>query len=63
MKMKLHHYIIRHAKQGAHAARRRVARHTRRHHLPIGNRTEALQYLEDLFGVNDGKLSPNQAIY
>jgi len=64
MNLKLHHV----AKERATLAdRRRTGKHThtsRRHHLvPVGNRTEALQQLEDLFGVNDGGLLPNLAVY
>ena len=62
MKLKLPHYFNRHFKRAA--GRTRHAKHSRRHYsVPVGNRSDALYYLEELFEVNTAGFTPDLAIY
>jgi hypothetical protein len=67
MKVKFHHLIRNAASRRVHTNHRRNAggRHAPRRHYtaPVGNRSEALHYLEEIFGVNDATLSPDAVLY
>lgn len=66
MRIKIHHYLHDSPSSRAHAGRRHCAgkqRPARHYTARIGNRNEALRLLEDAFGINDGRITPESVLY